>query len=152
MLAGLQRMPGFMPELNFENFVPGVAPSYDDILNGRDLVKYDKIPVRVKEYHTEVFDMMSEDDRNRYSSRMKELMEGVQTSKVVIWKNELSVIGEGNGKTGWKRYLEWSEYELNDPLLNRKRGLDVLNKKEDENKETVRGDGVLSELEEEDDG
>ncbi len=122
MLAGLQRNPLAppVPGIDFEKFVPGAAPSYEDIVNGRDLVKYDKVPVKVKDYSVKVYDMMEESDRNEYSDTMKKLIGGIQTSKYVIFRDDLQVMQVG-GESKWYRYLEWAEYELNDPILNRKR-------------------------------
>jgi hypothetical protein len=112
MLAGLQAM-SFIPGTNLERFVPGVGPSYDDIVSGRDMVRYDKVPVRISEFHAEVFDMMDAGDRDGYEKRMKELVEGIQTSSCVIWKNDLQVISRNDGQH-WMRYLEWARYDLND--------------------------------------
>lgn len=122
MLAGLQRNPMAppIPGIDFEKFVPGAAPSYDDVVNGRDLVKYDKVPVKVKAYTVRVYDMMDEAARNEYAGTMKEIIGGIQTSRYVIFRDELQVMQVG-GESKWYRYLEWAEYELNDPVLNRKR-------------------------------
>lgn len=119
MLAGLQTSP-LIPGTDLEAFRPGVGPSYDDIVSGRDLVKYDKIPVKISEFHTEVFDMMSEKDRKRYEDRMLELVKGIQSSECVIWKNDLQILSDGKSQK-WMRYLEWARYELNDPILKRTR-------------------------------
>ena len=119
MLAGMQASP-LIPGTGLEAFRPGVGPTYEDVVNGRDLVKYDKIPVKISEFHAEVFDMMDAGDRERYEDRMKELVQGIQASECVIWKNDLQVISRG-GDQRWMRYLEWARYELNEPLLNRTR-------------------------------
>ena len=122
MLAGLQRNPLAppVPGIDFEKFVPGAAPSYEDVVNGRDLVKYDKVPVKVKSYSVKVYDMMDEAQRNEYADAMKTIIGGIQTSRYVIFRDELQVMQIG-GESKWYRYLEWAEYELNDPILNRKR-------------------------------
>ena len=112
MLAGLQSM-SFIPGTNLERFAPGVGPSYDDVISGRDMIRYDKVPVRISEFHAEVFDMMEPVGRDKYEKRMKELVEGIQTSTCVIWKNDLQVISRNDGQH-WMRYLEWAKYELNE--------------------------------------
>lgn len=112
MLAGLQEM-SFIPGTNIPSFVPGVAPSYDDIVTGRDMVRYDRIPVRIKTFHAEVFDLMSDDERKRYEDRMTGLVLGIQKSECVIWKNDLQIISTKDGQH-WMRYLEWAEYELHE--------------------------------------
>lgn len=122
MLAGLQQRSPILPGIDFDLFNPGVAPSYEDIITGRDLVKYDKIPVKVKSYHVKVYDMMSGDDRKAYEDCMLELTRGVQTATHAIMRNDLQVMQTPEGGK-WFRYLEWAEYELNEPLLTR--GVDV---------------------------
>lgn len=117
MLAGMQRM-SLIPGTSLEAFRPGVGPSYDDVVSGRDMVRYDKIPVKISEFHTEVFDMMDKEDRTRYEDLMKSIIKGIQTSECVIWKNDLQVISKGDGQH-WMRYLEWARYDLNEPLLTR---------------------------------
>ena len=119
-LAGLQKFP-LIPGTNLEGFVPGVGPTYEDVVAGRDLVRYDRVPVRIAEFRAEVFDMMSGADRKRYEDRMIELVRGIQTAECVIWKNELQVMSSEGGQK-WMRYLEWARYELNDPLLQRGSG------------------------------
>lgn len=117
--AGLQRTAPFLPGVDFEKFVPGASPTYEDVVEGRDLVKYDKVPVKVKSYSVEVFDMMDRDDRFRYSSLMERLAGMVQTASAVIYRNELQVLQRG-GEGRWFRYVEYAEYELNDPILRRR--------------------------------
>ena len=118
-LAGLQNGAPFLPGVDFEKFVPGAAPTYEDIVEGRDLVKYDKVPVRIVDYQVKVFDMLSEGGRSGYSGLMKMLTEGVQTAKYVVYRNDLQVLQRG-GDSQWFRYVEYAEYDLNDPLLRRK--------------------------------
>jgi hypothetical protein len=103
----------FIPGTNLEGFRPGVGPSYDDVVSGRDMVRYDRVPVRISEFHAEVFDMMDPGDRSRYEDRMKELVKGIQTYECVIWKNDLQVLSGPDGQR-WMRYLEWARYEISD--------------------------------------
>lgn len=136
-LAGLQPV-SFIPGTDLEAFRPGVAPSYEDVVAGREMVKYDRIPVKISEFHTEVFDMMSEADRKRYEERMLYLVKGIQSSECVIWKNDLQVMQCG-GSQKWMRYLEWAKYEMNDPLLSRTRNAPKMDG-------SVSPKGVLSEV------
>ena len=109
-LAGLQDVP-FIPGTMIERFRPGAGPSYDDIVSGRDMVRYDRLPVRIEEFHAEVFDMMLPVDRSRYEERMKALVLGIQSSECVIWKNDLQVMSTPDGQH-WMRYLEWARYDV----------------------------------------
>ncbi len=111
-LAGMQSM-SFIPGTNLERFVPGVAPSYEDVLSGRDMVKYDKIPVRISDFRVEVFDMMDKGRKEEYEKLMKDLVLGVQRADTVIWKNELQIMTV-DGNQHWMRYLEWAKYEVNE--------------------------------------
>lgn len=117
-LAGMQALPPFIPGTNIESFRPSVAPSYDDIVNGRDLVKYDRVPVRIVEFRSELYDMMDEGRRKAYEERMLGLVAGIQESRCVIWRNDLQILSRPDGQH-WMRLLEWGEYELNEPLLQR---------------------------------
>lgn len=120
-LAGMQKQAPFLPGIDFEKFQPGAVPTYEDIVEGRDLVKFDKVPVKVKGYSVKVFDMLTDEGRDGYSSLMKDLTEGVQTSRYAIFRNDLQVLQRG-GDSQWYRYVEWAEYELNDPILKRRSG------------------------------
>ena len=109
-LAGMQGIP-FIPGTRIEGFRPGAGPTYDDVVNGRDMVRYDRFPVRIVEFHAEVFDMMHPADRSNYEGRMKELVLGIQSSECVIWKNDLQVMSTTEGQH-WMRYLEWARYDV----------------------------------------
>ena len=112
MLAGMQQM-SFIPGTGIEGFRPSVAPSYEDVVSGRDMVRYDRTPVRISEFRARVFDMMDEKQVAEYEDLMKRLIVGIQTSSCVIWRNDLQILGLQDGQH-WMRSIEWAEYALNE--------------------------------------
>jgi hypothetical protein len=50
-------------------------------------------------------------DVTDYSKLMHKLIEGVQAKTHVIWDNDRQLV-TNNGNQSWRRYLEWSEFVL----------------------------------------
>ena len=133
------------------NFMaPPVAPTYDEIRAGKDMLKYQKAPVEVSTYDVEVFDMASAEDRKRYCDLMLKIAKLVQASQAVIWRNDLQVLQKKDG-TGWFRYLEWSRYALSKEAEQISRNEDRIRKESSEKFDDLRRkaeDGVRQAVQE----
>lgn len=108
-------MAGSIPfgDLGFERFSSLGVPSYEDVLAGRDMIRYQKVPVRIKSCAVRVFDMMDESQRKDYSTLMGELLAKSQASACMISRNELQVMQVG-GDSHWFRYVEYIDYEIDE--------------------------------------
>ena len=93
-----------------------VFPSADVIRAGEEQMRYGKEPVRISKYGVEVFNMMDPERRNAYCSLISRLTPLVQDAHCCVCRNELQVLTDKNG-SGWFRYVEWFEYELNNKSL-----------------------------------
>ena len=93
---------------------PGVTPGAGDFVRGMQTLKYNKTPIVVSEYHADVFDMCSDDDRKKYCETMLGLMPLIQNAQAAILRHELQTMPKADGSSAWMRYLEWFRYKLND--------------------------------------
>lgn len=67
--------------------------------------------VKVVGHHVKLFDMHEKADVAAYEKLMKTLIAGVQARTHMIWDNDRQLL-QDQGSQRWKRYLEWSEFEL----------------------------------------
>lgn len=92
-------------------FFSGARSSGDqDTLRGLGRPDPEKLPLRIRSYRVEVFDMSDAERRGEYEKLMARLLPLVRNAQCVVYKNELQVLQTGTG-TGWWRYLEWFEYD-----------------------------------------
>lgn len=121
---------------------PGFGvPSYDDIMSGKDMLRFEKVPVKFSDFHAKIYDMTVPEEVEEYSKTILEIMQGVQTKAYVLLKHETKPMKCRNGEDGWKNYIEWAKYEVNDTLIDQVRKAD---KKEAE-KESG-SDGVFAKI------
>lgn len=108
----------------------GLYPDASAMRRGEEMSRLGKEPVSIDTYSADVFDMHSAEDRARYSGLMLDLFPRIQAGSCIVWRNELQVLSRPDGSTGWMRYLEWSDYRVNDPGSpsppERERGGDVV--------------------------
>jgi len=135
----MQINPAAPFSMNF--MAPSVAPTYDEIRAGKDMLKYQKAPVEVSTYDVDVFDMSSADDRKRYCELMLKVAKLVQAQQAVIWRNDLQVLQKKDG-TGWFRYLEWSRYALSKEAEQISKNEDRLRKESSEQFDELRKKAV----------
>lgn len=110
MLSGMNSTAGAM--------FPGLGapeksgPSPQEMEEARQMILCKK-NVTVSSYNVKVFDMHESKDRAAYQKLMIDLIQGVQAATHVIWHNDRQLVTR-DGKQGWMRYIEWSEYELHE--------------------------------------
>lgn len=92
--------------------LPQVAPTYEQIRAGRDMLKYQRAPVRISTYDAEIFDMQDPDRRKKYCELMLSIAQDIQAQQAVIWCNERQILQRKDGSSGWFRYIEYSRYAL----------------------------------------
>lgn len=108
----MQGIPGLLGSIPGMSMFPPVAAAAAGNLQAR----YRKEPFKLTAYKVKVFDMSKAEDVEAYCALMARLMPLCQDAKCVVSKNELQVLNSGNG-SGWFRYVEWFEYELNQTSL-----------------------------------
>jgi hypothetical protein len=91
---------------------PDVGPSPEEMNAERQRVLFKK-HVQLKAHHVRVFDMHDPADVKAYEKQMKILIAGVQAKSHVIWDNDRQLVTR-KGEQGWQRYMEWSEFVLNE--------------------------------------
>lgn len=78
--------------------------------------KVDLSMLKIRANHTEVFDLMSADDRKAYETLYVELMTRVKAGEVLVFTNSREVLTRPDGSTGWFKYLEWIEIDTSEIL------------------------------------
>lgn len=106
MLAGTQNISQSM----FGAMGPEVGPSVAELEAERERILYRK-QVKITDHHVRIFDMHVSKERLAYEKLMKQLIVGTQARTHVIWSNDRQLLTNGT-RQGWQRYLEWTEYEL----------------------------------------
>lgn len=87
------------------------VPTNESILGGIDYLKHNKTAT-ITGYFVKIFDMSTPEDVKEYTDTMLSLTKKIQTSECVIWCNEKALVPTKDGTQTWKRYLEWSTYEI----------------------------------------
>lgn len=95
-------MLGSIPQAEFY----AAPPTESELEYGQLAKKYDKL-AKLSSYNVRIFDMSNTEHVSEYEKLMKELFEGIQTKRCVIWAKDRSLI-DGT----WKIYMEWSTYSM----------------------------------------
>lgn len=116
MLAGLQNMALSGRDVDLSKIGNFGVPSYEDIMSGKDMLRFEKVPVKFSDFKAKIFDMTVPEEVEEYSRTILEIMQGVQTKSYVLLKHETQPMKCRNGE-GWKNYIEWAKYDVNDSLI-----------------------------------
>lgn len=128
--------------VDFSGLIPSGVPSYDDIMSGRDMLRFEKVPVRFSDFHAKIFDMTVPEEAEEYGRTVLDIMRRVQARQCVILRHDTREMKCRDGVDGWKNYLEWASYEVNDTLIDQIRKSDGDGSPDG----TGRKDGVFAEI------
>lgn len=92
-----------------KDLVDAGIPSVSSIINNSGVSK--SAPV-VTAHKVKIFDMSDDKEVKDYCKTMKRLMGLVQEGKCALWANEKQFTTNSSGESTWKKYLEWTEYDL----------------------------------------
>ena len=142
MLAGLQNMALSGRDVDLSKIGNFGVPSYEDIMSGKDMLRFEKVPVKFSDFKAKIFDMTVPEEVDEYSRTILEIMQGVQTKSCVLLKHETQPMKCRNGE-GWKNYIEWAKYDVNDSLIDQIKKAD---KEEAEDSSEGSSDGVFAKI------
>lgn len=94
----------------------GIAGSLDST------IKLGTLKPVIRAHKVKIFDMSKPNDLKEYCKIMKKLTEDIQKSKCTLWANEKQFVSDNNGNSTWKKYLEWTEYDLVDDIRGKNNG------------------------------
>lgn len=93
------------------------SPTEQDLREAGFSIKTASKQLKVKSHNVKIFDMSNKQDVSKYCKLIKELISGLKDNKYAIWSNEKEFIKDQSGNSTWKKYLEWTEYEVRDEGL-----------------------------------
>lgn len=106
MLAGQQTSTQSM----FPLISPLGGPSAEEMESERQRIMFRK-HVQVRRHVVKIMNMHNAKDRAAYERLMKQLILGTQAKTHKVWCNDRELVTVDN-KQCWLRYIEWTEYEL----------------------------------------
>lgn len=92
-----------------------IGPSPEEMIAERERIQF-KRHVDMKKHCVKVFNMHDAVEVAAYEKLMKKLIVGVQAKTHYVWANDLQVLTV-DGKQRWMKYLEWSEYALEEEAV-----------------------------------
>jgi hypothetical protein len=92
-----------------KDLVDAGIPSISNIANNLGVSQNKPVIVAHK---VKIFDMSNDKEAKEYCKTMKKLMSLVQEGKCALWANEKQFTTNNSGESTWKKYLEWTEYDL----------------------------------------